>query len=120
MTVPEEGLAPEHEIPDPRTWRGKTEIWGLVEDISTVEEVLGALNGKVARDGMSDLYHDCRQFLNSVADAAREELAEGIYAVCGIVLPLPQEEEDISVPRKAREDIRGTDDNARDGDHLRG
>ena len=90
---PEEEI-PDLEGPDPRTWPGKAEIWDLVEDIRRADEVYEVLDGKIARDGMSDDYFEARSFLKSIADERRERLSISLLGAFGIPLAAAREDGD--------------------------
>lgn len=82
---------PELEGPDPRTWPGRSDLWDLVEDIRRADEVYEVLDGKIARDGMSDDYFEARTFLKTIADERRERLSIALLGAFGIPLAAERE-----------------------------
>jgi hypothetical protein len=88
---PEEEPVPDQEGPDPRTWPGRPDIWELVEDVRRADEVYEILGGRVARDGMSDDYHEARSLLRTIADERRERLSIALLMAFGIPLAAERE-----------------------------
>lgn len=67
--------------PDPRTWPGMPEIWGLVQDIRVIDEVRAALKGEMARDLGSAAYDEARRFLEVAVAQRCDELALVLLSV---------------------------------------
>jgi hypothetical protein len=91
---PEEEPPPDLEGPDPRTWPGRSDIWDLVEDVRRADEVYEVLDGKIARDGMSDNYFEARNFLKTIADERRERLSIALLTAFAIPLAADREAAD--------------------------
>lgn len=70
--------------PDPRTWPGLPELWGLAEDIRVLDDIHGLLSGSVARDASSPAYDEARRFLRTAAAQRCEELSELLLGLYGL------------------------------------
>jgi hypothetical protein len=91
---------PDLDGPDPRTWRGKDDIWHPAEDVLAADEMLRILSGEVAQDGMSGHYEDARQLVRKIASTAREQLALALLDAYGALAP--DEEEELASPGESQ------------------
>lgn len=92
---PEEEVPQSFDGPDPRHWRGSPDIWGVVEDIKVIDEVLPLLN-MPGGYRMSPAHQEALRFLAAHRVQSCELLAAGILMSQGV--PLPQEEAEPDSP----------------------
>lgn len=70
--------------PDPRTWPGNNDLWGLVQDLEAIDHVTGLMEGRIAQDGMSESYEEARRFLRAAGAAQREQLSLMLLSMYGV------------------------------------
>lgn len=70
--------------PDPRAWPAMREIWGLVEDLRVLDEVQDLMKGRIAQDGMSEVYEEAGRFLRASGQEIREQLSLVLLSIYGI------------------------------------
>lgn len=86
MTDAAQEEIPDLDGPDPRTWRGKDDIWHPAENVLAADEMLRILSGEVAQDGMSGHYEDARSLVRTIAATAREQLALALLDAYGALV----------------------------------
>lgn len=84
MPDAEEPEVQELDGPDPRTWQGNHELWGLIQDLEALDHVSELMDGRTAQDGMSPAYEEARRFLRSAGYACREQLSLMLLSMYGI------------------------------------
>jgi hypothetical protein len=77
---------PDLDGPDPRTWRGKDDIWHPAEDVLAADEMLRILSGEIAQADMSGHYEEARALVRKIAATAREQLALALLDAYGAVV----------------------------------
>jgi hypothetical protein len=90
---------PDLDGPDPRTWRGKDNIWHPAEDVLAADEMLRLLSGEIAQDGMSGHYEEARALVRTIAATAREQLALALLDAYGALAP---DEEELASPGESQ------------------
>jgi hypothetical protein len=72
--------------PDPRTWPSNHDIWGLVQDLSTLDHVTSQMDGGgYDQDGMSEAYYESLRLLQAFRVNRREQLALMLLSMYGVV-----------------------------------
>lgn len=77
----------EFEGPDPRTWRGNQELWGLVENILVMDELLSLLKGIVPQRDTGPARREAIEVLSHAGYQQRELLAAVILDLMGVPVP---------------------------------